>query len=348
MVRFYLYYDVESLKNMNLMLRASPHSAVNVVDKDAIQGLGTIAQGVAQIGQAAVTGAQEKQQKFMDAAGNVYEVLTDATGAATNFVIDAAGTVFDTTKMAGGFLLNAAMDYPGDVMSAIGETGQDLRKFAGVGADAAAALGQYAMNARPELPKFKEMLKPKAWADAAQKSTMKMSGAFNSLEDQFMDSFEELEDQYCTPAKFTPSFKKPAEITMPGFYIEAGLGECTVETDDGLKKHEYILNCTKPYVTKAHVPGEWVSKRKTAIEFETKSCKIEKEIGEFEEIVLFEFDGHTNMDPNALRQTVSQAFSGLANGVTGVTDMMGEFMNSLKNPLQGKLSQLGSMKTPAF
>jgi hypothetical protein len=306
--------------------------------QDAAQGLGTIAQGVQQIGQAAQTAAQQKTQKFMDAAGNVYDVLTDATGAATNFVMDAAGTVYDTTKLAGGFLFDAVKSYPGDVINSVQDSAENLRKFVGMGSDAASALGQFAMDARPELPSLKQMLKPDAWADAAKNSAMKMSGAFDGFEETLMDMVDQVESEYCSPAKFTPSVKKPASIQMPGFYIEAGLGECTVV--NSTNSHKYNLDCTKPYVEQTHVPGKWTSKFHSAMKFKSKECKLEKTIGEADEIILFEFDGKTNYDPSALRDTVTNAFGSLTGSVQGVSDQLAQFMDGLKpGSLQGKLSQ---------
>ena len=81
---------------------------------EALQGVGTVAQGVAQVGKAAVNGVADKANQFVDQAGNVYTVLKDATGHATNFVMNAAGAIFDVTKMTGTFVLNSALAYPAE------------------------------------------------------------------------------------------------------------------------------------------------------------------------------------------------------------------------------------------
>ncbi len=317
---------------------------------EAVQGIGTVAQGVQQIGEASRAAVQEKVKKFRDTAGNVYEVLTDATGAATNFVVDAAGTVFDVTKLAGSFFFDTITSYPGDLAAGLRESGEDLRKYAKFGADAASSLGQIAMQARPELPDLKEMLKPSAWKDAAKESSKNMVGAVGSLEEEVLKAYDDLEEEFCTPAKLTPSQKKPGKITMPSFYIEAGLGDCTVNTTlNSTEKHAYNLVCTKPYIKQAHEPGKWVSKHHSAIKFESKECKKETSFGEGDEVVLFEFDGQNNFDTMQMRQAITSAFGSLSQGVVGVADQLEEFLSSVKTPLKGKLSNLGQFGSlPAY
>lgn len=317
---------------------------------EAVQGIGTIAQGVQQIGQASRTAVQDKVKKFRDTAGNVYEVLTDATGAATNFVVDAAGSVFDVTKLAGGFFFDAVTSYPGDLAAGLRETGDDLRKYAQFGADAASSLGQIAMEARPTLPNVKDMLHPSAWKNAAKQSSKNVAGAFGSLEEEMLNAYDDLEAEFCKPAKFTPSKKKPGEITMPSFYIEAGLGDCVVNgTLNTTEKHGYNLVCTKPYIKQVHKEGKWVSKHHSAISFKSKECKKEKSFGDEEEVVLFEFDGHSNFDATQIRQVVSSAFGSLSQGAQGVSDQLEQFLSSLKSPLKGKLANLGQFGAlPAY
>lgn len=319
-----------------------------VKSTEAVKGIGTVAQGVQQIGQATQMAVQEKVKKFRDTAGNVYDVLTDATGAATNFVVDAAGTVFDATKMAGGFFFEALASYPEDLITGLRETGEDLRNYAKFGVDAASTLGQIAMDARPELPNLKDMLHPSAWADAAKKSSKNMAGAFESLEEQMLSAYEDLEAEFCKPPKFTPSKKQPGKLTMPSFYIEAGLGDCTVNgTLNTTEKHAYNLVCTKPYIKQVHKEGKWVSKHHSAIKFKSKECKKEKSFGEEDQVVLFEFDGRSNFDASQIRDVISGAFGSLTQGVQGVSDQLEQFMSSLKNPVKGKLSKLGQAM-PAY
>lgn len=314
---------------------------------EAAQGIGSIAKGVQQIGQSSKTAVQEKVKKFRDTAGNVYEVLTDATGAATNFVIDAAGTVFDVTKLAGGFFFDTVTSYPGELAAGLRESGDDLRKYAKFGADAASSLGQIAMQARPELPDLKDMLHPSAWKDAAKQSSKNVVGAVGSLEEELLKAYDDLEAEFCSPAKFTPSKKMPGEITMPSFYIEAGLGDCVVNgTLNSTEKHAYNLVCTKPYIVQEHVPGNWVSKHHSAIKFTSKECKKEKSFGEEDEVVLFEFNGQNNFDTTQIRQVISGAFGSLSQGVGGVADQLEQFLSSMKAPLKGKLSNLGQFGSP--
>jgi len=82
------------------------------------------------------------------------------------------------------------------------------------------------MDARPELPPFKQMLNPGAWKDAAAQSGQKLTNAFGQMESQLLGVYEDIEDEFCRPAAFQSTVKLPTEITMPGFYI--GTSHCFV------------------------------------------------------------------------------------------------------------------------
>jgi hypothetical protein len=295
-----------------------------------------VGQGVAQVGQAAVLGLQKKGERFVDAAGNVYEVLADATGAATNFVMDKAGTIFDVTKMAGGFLLDQALGLPGDVMKGIGETKDEIRGIASDTLETAQALRQFAKDSRPSLPPIKEMLHPKAWGQAAVKSGMKMSGAMTDLTGQLEGVIEEYDDEYCTPAAFTPSKKKPGFFKMPGFFFKVGLGNCVVGKTYSNTTHKppIELSCTKPFLSYGHVKGKWTSKHHTAPSFKSKECKIKKEHGEGEQLVLYTFDKAEipSLDTitKAVTDTLGSAVNGLSAASKDVASQVGEFLGGLE------------------
>jgi len=317
----------------------------------AVQGLGTVAQGAVQVGQAALTGVKDKADKFVDTAGNVYTVLRDASGAATNFVMNTAGVIFDVTKMTGSFIIDAALGYPQELIDSMKEGRQELQAALAKGMDGAQALGQFAMQARPELPPLKQMHKPSAWMDAAGNSYMKFGNAANSLEIGLEESISEFEDKYCTPATFTPSEKKPAEITMPGFKLEIGLGGCTVNE---VNHKNVTLDCTKPYIEYGHVNGSFTSKHHSAPSFTTKDCKIEKTHGEGEEIVLFEFAGKTP-DLKEMAQTISQqvgnAVGSLASGATNLAGDVTNFVGGLKDEkksLQDLVKAYDGLPQPAL
>eukprot|EP00889_Picochlorum_renovo_P003741 jgi/Picre1/30771/NNA_006131.t1 len=299
--------------------------------QEALQGLGTVAQGAVQVGQAAVTGAKAKAGKFVDTVGNVYTVLTDATGAATNFVMNSAGAIFDATKLAGTFLIDSALGYPQEVLDALRSGRADLQQFAGMGVDAAQALGQFALNARPELPPMNQLHKPSAWVDAAHQSYKNMGLAYNGLDVQLEQSVNMFEDKYCSPARFTPSQKKPAVITMPGFEIEIGLGGCEVEKEGPDHKVSY-LKCSKPYLTYGHKAGNFVSKRHTAPSFRTKDCKISKTVGKSDRLVLFEFNG-LGSSLNDMRAQITgaigTAIGALASGATDIAGDVSQFVSEI-------------------
>jgi len=292
---------------------------------------------VAKIGDAAVTALKQKGDKFVDTAGNVYTVLTDATGAATSFVMDTAGVIFDTSKMVGQFIFEQAADYPGELLDSIKETGADLNAAFATGRDAAAALGQFAKDARPELPPLNQMHKPKAWAGAITSSTKNLGGAFDALYDQAEEFIGEYEDKYCTPATFTPSTKLPGEVVGPSFFFEVGLGGCTVNENSHTKYNKsMVLDCYKPYLTYGHRNATWTSKYHSAPSFTSKECKIEKVHGEYEELVLFVFDGKTAPNMETIGSQVSNHFTNAVNGLAtagqAVASQVTSFLSGLPNP----------------
>ena len=309
--------------------------------------MSTVGQGVAQVGTAAVQGLAAKGEKFVDAAGNVYSVLTDATGAATNFVMDKAGMIYDVTKMAGTFLIENTLNYPKDILESAAETREELMAAAAKGVDAAKALGQFAMDARPTLPPVKEMLHPKAWGQAAMKTGMKMSTAYDDLYADVGGLVTDFEEKYCTPASLSKSKKKPGFFKMPSFFFKVGLGDCVVghtyDNSTHYGKGPIELNCTKPFVSYGHVEGEWTSKHHTAPSFTSKECKITKEHGEADSLVLFTFDGKVLPDAKSLTQSVSdtlgKAVGGLANAGQNIAGQVTNFIGDLEKE-HGNLENL--------
>jgi hypothetical protein len=335
-----------------LALTGSAHGAQGLQkSKDGVKamvdGVQQITQGAKNAIDAKQAKLEEQQAKFVDVAGNVYDVLRDTAGQATKFVVDSTGAVVDSTKLIGGFLFDAAMSYPGDLAQGLQESREEVQQYIQAGADAAQQLGQIAMNSRPELPEFKQMLKPHAWAQAAKESGKKLTGAFGELESQLVNAYEDIESEFCVPPRFKPHMKVPGKLEMPSFYIEAGLGECTLTnlTDTSQFAHADGFNCTKPYVKTEHKPGSWISKHHSAIRFKSKECKKEKEFGEEEKLVLFEFDGHSELDLERVRGVISGAFGGLVDGVQGLTGQVEEFVSSMKDVggLKEKLGGLGDL-----
>ena len=79
--------------------------------------------------------------------------------------------------------------------------------------------GQIAMDARPEFPPLQQMLNPSAWKDAAQQNGQRLTNAFGQMENQLLAVYDDIEEEFCTPAAFETTVKLPTELTMPGFYI---------------------------------------------------------------------------------------------------------------------------------
>jgi hypothetical protein len=314
--------------------------------------LGSAASGIHNVVDAAgnvIVGAvdhlESKTSQFVDSAGNVYTVLRDAAGSATNLVMDSAGVIFDVTKLAGSFILDAALSYPGDVVDSMRESATDLRAGLGAMGNMAGALNQAAFM--PTLPPMKEMLHPSSWIQAGQDNLHKQGQAMETLSAAFSTPYNAFEDKYCTPAALKPSVKKPTKIEMPGFELEIKMGTCTVSNDEAVadcifnkncSKDDLKLDCTKPGLAYAHIPGKITYKHHTPVEFKTKECKIEKEHGKEEELVLFEFVDH-NVDlkslANQVSSTVGTAVGSLANGATNLAQDAASFIGGLQHEKSG-------------
>jgi hypothetical protein len=309
--------------------------------KAAGEGVKNVIDGAGNVISGAVDHVEAKADQFVDTAGNVYTVLKDATGSATNLVMDAAGAIFDVTKLAGSFVINHAMAYPGEVMGSIQDSAAELRQGLASMGDVAGALAGAAY--KPSLPPMKEMLHPSSWIQAGHENFMKSSDAMSEISAAFSAPYNAFEDKYCKPAALRPSVKKPTKVTMPGFELTIKMGECTVANETvvtdcifnkNCSKDDLMLDCKKPSMAYGHTNGTIVYKHHTPVEFKTKECKIEKEHGKKDELVLFEFAEH-NVDLKSLADqvsaTVGNAVGALASGATNLAQDAAEFVGGLKH-----------------
>lgn len=122
-------------------------------------GLEQIARGIAGLQNA----AQQKKSQFVDQAGNVYDVVQDAAGMATNMVRNRLGEVFDVTKMAGSWLYESAANYP-EIARQSGQEAVDfLRETAADIIDSSGEILRAAKDAIPKFPEMGQMLDRNQW-----------------------------------------------------------------------------------------------------------------------------------------------------------------------------------------
>jgi len=300
----------------------------------AVQGLTTVGQGVAQVGQAAAQGLQKKGEKFVDTAGNIYSVLTDATGALTNLVMDKTGMIIDITQQAGKFLFDSALEYPREITKSTGETLQGLRETVSESRQTISELGRAAWQARPDLPPVKEILHPKAWGQALSNTGKGFSDFTDVVYDQFDTYYEGISAKYCDEGGYTPPEHRPGFLKMPGFFVKVGLGDCAVGKHE--HKGPFELSCTKPFLSYGHTKGKLTAKHISAPSFKSKECKITKEHGEGDELVLFTFDGKNNMDIKSIASSVQEqltnAFTSFSAMGSSLQEQVGDFLGSLPDP----------------
>ncbi len=306
----------------------------------AVDGIHTVIDGAGNVLTGAANHLENTANQFVDTAGNVYTVLKDVAGNASGLVMNSAGVIFDVTKLAGSFVLSSALSYPGDVWESAQESAAELRGALESAGQMASTMAGAAY--KPSLPPVKQMLHPGSWIQAGQENWAMGKESMNELTAAFAAPYSAFEDKHCTPATLVPSIKEPTKIYMPGFYMDIKMGECVVVNDEAFAdclfnhdcpKEALQIDCIKPYLEYAHLPGEIVYKHHTPVEFKTKECKIEKEHGVEEELVLFEFPSH-NVDVKAVADTVS---SSLGNAV-------GQMASSATNLAQDAANFIGGMK----
>ena len=304
---------------------------------NAVDGIHTVIDGAGNVISGAADHLENKANQFVDTAGNVYTVLRDVAGNASGLVMNSAGVIFDVTKLAGSFVLNSALSHPGDVWNSAQESAAELRGALGSAGQMVGAMAGAAYV--PSLPPVKEMLHPGSWIQAGQENWVKGKEGLNELTAAFAAPYTAFEDKYCTPATLVPSVKEPTTIYMPGFVMEIKMGSCEIANDEALAdclfnkdcpKEALQIDCEKPYLEYAHTPGAIVYKHHTPIEFRTKDCKVEKEHGKEEELVLYEFSDH-NIDLKAMADQVSSTFGNavgqLANSATNLAQDVAGFVS---------------------
>ena len=306
---------------VGLLCTTSAHAQQNA------RAIDSITQGLNQISDAARNGLQEKRDMFVDTAGNIYSVVRDASGAATNYVKDKAGAVYDVTQLAGSFLMDSITNYPEELRQSVMDSYDAVRETAADFMDAASEIGSAARNAMPKLPPLKKMNEPIAWVQTFALNNLYMEQFRGTVEEQLQQLGDGLSAKYCTAGKFKPSYKKQGIIRFPGaFKLKFSTKECAV---DEMDKQGYKLNCTGPAFSMEKVAGEYVSKHHTAPEFKSKECKFEKEHGSISEIVLAEFNGHDPVDMASIMDNVEKSVVTAYNEADKVPEDVDNFMNLL-------------------
>ncbi len=326
------------IKRSALVIASIAATASAMGEKPSVgQAIHTVVDGAGNVLQGAASHLENKADQFVDTAGNLYSVLRDTTGTATGLVMDAAGAVWDVTKLGGSFIVNGILSYPGDVLESAKASAEDMRAMMNGIPELAGQLAGAAY--KPSLPPMKEMLHPSSWMAAGQENWVKGKESLNALTSAFSAPYNRWEDAHCTPATLVPSVKEPTKIYMPGFYMDIVMGACEIVNDEVLAdclfnhdcpKEALQIDCVKPFLEYGHLPGEIVYKHHTPVEFKTKECKVEKEHGAEEELVLYEFSDH-NVDLKAIADQVSTTFGNavgqLASGATNLAQDVAGFVS---------------------
>jgi len=290
------------------------------------RGIQTIMQGTKQVGASSKNGIPERKEKFMDTAGNVYDVVEDATGMATTFVKDSAGAILDVTQLAGSFLLDSVKNYPEEVRESSRESMSELAEAANNISQALSIIGSAERDAVPKLPPIQKMNQPKAWLQKMALNNLYLQKFIDTVGEQFQSVSEGLSAKYCTEAKVTPPKKTEGELIFPGFKLKLSTKKCDVN-------YSHIngtsLTCTKPGLLFEKIPGHYIPKHHTPIEFKSKECKFEKNHGEEDSIVLIEFNGHDAFDVSSVLNRVENTLVSAFRESKSVSEDAENFMRQL-------------------
>ena len=159
--------------------------------------------------------------------------------------------------------------------------------------------------------------------------------------DQLETVLNAYETQFCTPAKFTPSIKKPAKFSGPSFSLILSAGQCSFD-DTALigtsiflffsspppntspfhhptttENNEKKLNCIEPSITLIKTPANFTSKYHSAPTFRSKECLVNKTFGEEIQKVLYVFDGSSPVDLNSITSTVMSEIRSVTGAIGG-------------------------------
>ncbi|PSC68122.1 hypothetical protein C2E20_8258 [Micractinium conductrix] len=163
-----------------------------------------------------------------------------------------------------------------------------------------------------------------------------LTAAYASAGAQAEAALAAYEKEYCTPATFTPSEKVPAIFTGKGLSLDFSLGECTFDEHKWIHEDVKELDCTEPSITLTKTPANFTSKFRSAPEFTSKECKIEKVFGQEVEQVLFVFDGSSVPDVTQLTAKINEEVKKVLGTVgTGVGDIVGNAKSMLMGGLLG-------------
>ena len=79
-------------------------------------------------------------------------------------------------------------------------------------------------------------------------SLANVGSTFGVAYDQLETVLNAYETQYCTPARFTPSIKKPAKFSGPAFELRLSSGSCQFDEERLLSKLTNLQISNLPYL----------------------------------------------------------------------------------------------------
>ncbi|KAL4532276.1 hypothetical protein Ndes2437B_g02687 [Nannochloris sp. 'desiccata'] len=206
---------------------------------------------------------------------NVQGLITDnpIQNAIEQAVSDAMSKIFQGMGSVTNQVTSSVASNVNDVQSVVGAFAQPL--VSSTGSIASQLLDDYKTMGQTVFNGYKTLGNQMLGSLAGVGSTMGL--AYDQLE-TVLNAYEA---QWCTPATFTPSVKKPAKFMGHGFELVLSAGACTF--------NEEIL-----------------------IE-----CKVTKTFGEPLTKVLYVFDGAAPVDLNAITATVMTEIKGVTGAIGG-------------------------------
>ncbi len=258
------------------------------------------------------------------AKGNVQSAIAGAGSVLST----TADIVADTTKLVANFLTEDLANT--DIKGSLTEAGSGLRETVSTLNGLVMKFATILHTTAPSLPSWDTIKNPKQWPTSLMKYAGEVSQAFSDLAIEATEVYQGISAKYCTPAEVIPSVKEPGMFVGPAFKLVLSSGKCELDHLGNGKQ----LTCTTPNIEFKKEAAKYVAKHHTPIEFKSKDCKVEKELGEEKEIVLFEITG--GMDYSKMLQQASDKIKDSFDIINGANDKIPGNLKGFLDEISGE------------
>lgn len=281
--------------------------------QDILDGLFAASQAA---GQKLDAKGEELKNRLSNRMDSAKENVQNTISGVGSVLTSTADIVADTTKLVANFLTEDLANT--DIKGSLTEAGSSMRETIGTLNGLVMKFASILHTAAPSLPSWETIKNPKEWPMSLMKYTGEVSKAFSDLAVEASEVYQGISAKYCKPAVITPSIKEPGLFEGPSFKLKLSSGNCSLEHSDlGKGKN---LTCFTPNIEFHKYPVKYTAKHHSRMEFKSKECKVEKEFGTKDELVLLELTG--GVDFSTLLQQASDKIKESFESISGANDQI--------------------------